>query len=388
MNLYDATCPNCHYAFNIDEAQLSLNNGFVRCARCNTFFSPAEESQPNNFFAQINPEQQGNLSQSKLINDPSDAIRFDDDSGLDEAGNPIVTKSAATSPYALVKPYPKTTRTPSSRQSDDFEILDNFEQLPIYKPSKGLEQGLASSEDKNTANDENVWLESLMTVASEKEAAESTAANVANTKHGADLAFDTDLLDQIGSDTSADADADLVTYQQKIEQRLAQQVSSQKVVTSNFSSMNLIWGLGSCLLILGLVAQYIIFNINTLVTSKQTAARLSNICQTLSLSCELPIADTGLINVDTLKLTTAPKQPDQTDIIFTLTNTTNNHLVYPNLKISLRSGNTIQAQTLLAPSNYLEVGNNYLMPNQIKPIKLRIAYPKSKAQQANIELFY
>ena len=89
-----------------------------------------------------------------------------------------------------------------------------------------------------------------------------------------------------------------------------------------------------------------------------------------------------------LALAHSSKQAGQTDVVFTLTNTTDNHIIYPSVKVSLRNGNTILAQTLLTPSHYLEAGNNYLMPHQIKPIKLRIDFPKTKVQAANIELVY
>lgn len=395
MNVYHISCPNCQQALNINEQQLSIKNGFVRCSHCQTIFSAAEQLQVNHLSTATH-KAQDTLSQSKIS--ATDGMLFDDELGLDEAGNPIITKAAApTSPYAISKPYITSANKKSSAVSDNFDILDKFDILEKFeqlsKPNvtqsnKLSAETIALAHDKNTPMDENVWLESLMAQANANEEAQANGTNNPKLKDYSHSAVNADMLDQIAINTTDDEPSDLTAYQKKIDQRLSQQVSSQRAISSTSSPMNLVWGLASLLLLLSLIAQYIVFNINTLVTSKQTAARLTSLCQSLSSTCRLPIADTGLIAVDTLKLASATKQARQTDVIFTLTNTTSNHIVYPNLKVSLRTGNTIKTQTVLTPVNYVQAGNNYLMPNQIKVIKLRIDYPKAQVQQVNIVPFY
>ena len=226
-----------------------------------------------------------------------------------------------------------------------------------------------------------------MAQADDNEAMDDASATHTKPKRGMNTVFNTDIFDQIAIDTGSEQQADLLAYQKKIDERLSQQVSSQQSLNAKFFNMDIVWGLGSLLLIFVLAAQYIIFNINTLITSKTNAAVLSTICHKIP-ACQLPLADTELIDVQMLKLDHSSKQARQTDVVFTLTNTTDNNIIYPSVKVSLRSGNTILAQTLLTPTDYLEAGNNYLMPHQIKPIKLRIDFPKTKVQAANIELVY
>ena len=397
MNLYNAKCPNCQHAFKINDKQLAVRHVYVRCSHCKTIFSAAEQLEQKKF-ANNNPLSSPNhQTPSALIDDKSNDILFDDESALDEAGNLIVNEPVKpTSPYALSKSSTTSAKAKSTNQLDDFEIIDNFEQLPKARDSKPKKpiiddkdaaEAIELAQDKDTSGDENAWLQSLMAQADDNEAMDDTAGANANAKRGMDGVFNTDIFDQIAVDTGSEQQADLLAYQKKIDERLSQHVSSQQSLNAKFFNMGIVWGLGSLLLIFLLAAQYIIFNINTLITSTTNAALLSTICHKIP-ACQLPLADTELIDVQMLALAHSSKQAGQTDLVFTLTNTTDNHIIYPSVKVSLRNGNTILAQTLLTPSHYLEAGNNYLMPHQIKPIKLRIDFPKTKVQAANIELVY
>jgi len=392
MNLYNAKCPNCQHAFKINDEQLAIKNGYVRCSYCKTIFSAADQLEQQKITNNNPPASPNHQTSSALIDDKSEEILFDDESGIDEAGNLIVDEPVKPiSPYPLSQSHTKSAYAKSNSTIDDLEIIDNFDQLPIAKNSNpkvliGDEDAVEAidlAQDNETLGDEQAWLLSLMAQADDNEAADDTAG----AKRGMDGVFNTDIFDQIPIDTRSEQQADLLAYQQKIDERLSQQVSSQQLANAKIFNMSIIWGLGSLLLVFLLAAQYIIFNIDTLITSKTNAAVLSNICHKIP-ACQLPIADTGLIDVQMLKLAHPSKQAGQTDVVFTLTNTTDNNIIYPSVKVSLRSGNTILAQTLLTPTDYLEAGNNYLMPHQIKPVKLRIDFPKTKVQAANIELIY
>ena len=392
MNLYNAKCPNCQHAFKINDEQLAVKNGYVRCSYCKTIFSAADQLEQQKITNNNPPASPNHQTSSALIDDKSEEILFDDESGIDEAGNLIVDEPVKPiSPYPLSQSHTKSAYAKSNSTIDDLEIIDNFDQLPIAKNSNpkvligdgDAVEAIDLAQDNETLGDEQAWLLSLMAQADDNEAADDTAG----AKRGMDGVFNTDIFDQIAIDTGSEQQADLLAYQQKIDERLSQQVSSQQLANAKIFNMSIVWGLGSLLLVFLLAAQYIIFNIDTLITSKANAAVLSNICHKIP-ACQLPIADTGLIDVQMLALAHSSKQAGKTDLVFTLTNTTDNNIVYPSVKVSLRSGNTILAQTLLTPTDYLEAGNNYLMPHQIKPVKLRIDFPKTKVQAANIELIY
>ena len=392
MNLYNAKCPNCQHAFKINDEQLAIRHGYVRCSHCKTIFSAADQLEQQKITNNNPPASPNPQTPSALIDDKSEEILFDDESGIDEAGNLIVDEPVKPiSPYPLSQSHTKSAYAKSNSTIDDLEIIDNFDQLPIAKNSnpkvligdEDAAEAIDLAQDNETLGDEQAWLLSLMAQADDNEAADDTAG----AKRSMDGVFNTDIFDQIAIDTGSEQQADLLAYQKKIDERLSQQVSSQQSLNAKIFNMGIIWGLGSLLLIFVLAAQYIIFNINTLITSTTNAALLSTICHKIP-ACQLPLADTELIDVQMLALAHSSKQAGQTDLVFTLTNTTDNNIVYPSVKVSLRSGNTILAQTLLTPTDYLEAGNNYLMPHQIKPIKLRIDFPKTKVQAANIELIY
>nr|WP_313425541.1 DUF3426 domain-containing protein [Moraxella sp.] len=397
MNLYNAKCPNCQHAFKINDEQLAIRHGYVRCSHCKTIFSAAEQLEQKKFVNNNPLSSPNNQTPSALIDDKSEGILFDDESGLDEAGNLIVNEPVKpTSPYALSKSSTTSAKAKSTSKLDDFEIIDNFDQLPKAKDSKPKKpiiddndaaEAIELAKDKDASGDENAWLQSLMAQADDNEAMDDASATHTKPKRGMNGVFNTDIFDQIAIDTGSEQQSDLLAYQKKIDARLSQQVSSQQSLNAKTFNMGIVWGLGSLLLIFVLAAQYIIFNINTLITSKANAALLSTICHKIP-ACQLPLADTELIDVQMLALAHSSKQAGQTDVVFTLTNTTDNNIIYPSVKVSLRNGNTILAQTLLTPTDYLEAGNNYLMPHQIKPIKLRIDFPKTKVQAANVELVY
>lgn len=397
MNLYNAKCPNCQHAFKINDEQLAVRHGYVRCSHCKTIFSAAEQLEQKKFANNNSLVSPNNQTSSALVDDKSNDILFDDESGLDEAGNPIVNEPVKpTSPYALSKSSTISAKAKSTSKLDDFEIIDNFDRPPKARDSKPKKsiiddkdaaEAIELAQDKDASGDENAWLQSLMAQADDNEAMDDSSATHTKPKRGMNTVFNTDIFDQIAIDMGSEQQADLLAYQKKIDERLSQQVSSQQSLNAKSFNMGIVWGLGSLVLIFLLAAQYIIFNINTLITSTTNAALLSTICHKIP-ACQLPLADTELIDVQMLKLAHPSKQAGQTDVVFTLTNTTDNNIIYPSVKVSLRSGNTILAQTLLTPSHYLEAGNNYLVPHQIKPIKLRIDFPKTKVQAANIELVY
>ena len=90
MNLYNAKCPNCQHAFKINDEQLAVRHGYVRCSYCKTIFSAAEQLEQQKITNNNPPASPNHQTSSALIDDKSEEILFDDESGLDEAGNLIV----------------------------------------------------------------------------------------------------------------------------------------------------------------------------------------------------------------------------------------------------------------------------------------------------------
>ncbi|MFO1382969.1 MAG: hypothetical protein U1E91_01040 [Moraxella sp.] len=242
------------------------------------------------------PASPNHQTSSALIDDKSEEILFDDESGLDEAGNPIVDEPVIPiSIYPLSQSHTKSAYVKSNSTIDDLEIIDNFEQLPKGKDSKPTKpiiddkdaaEAIELAQDKDASSDENAWLLSLMAQADDNEADDTAGAKRATWMGCLTQIF----LTKSPIDTRSEQQSDLLAYQQKIDERLSQQVSSQQLANAKIFNMRIVWGLGSLLLVFLLAAQYIIFNIDTLITSKANATKSSNICHKIP-ACQLPIAE-------------------------------------------------------------------------------------------------
>jgi predicted Zn finger-like uncharacterized protein len=205
MNLYNAKCPNCQHAFKINDEQLAIKNGYVRCSYCKTIFSAADQLEQQKITNNNPPASPNHQTSSALIDDKSEEILFDDESGIDEAGNLIVDEPVKPiSPYPLSQSHTKSAYAKSNSTIDDLEIIDNFDQLPIAKNSNpkvliGDEDAVEAidlAQDNETLGDEQAWLLSLMAQADDNEAADDTAG----AKRGMDGVFNTDIFDQIPID--------------------------------------------------------------------------------------------------------------------------------------------------------------------------------------------
>lgn len=348
MSLHQTQCPNCHHDFTITDEQLSEKLGFVRCAHCKTVFSALEEQA----------DAEDNTTTTLIADCPTN----------DAISN---TKNKLTSSRKAGK--------------NDFSIMDDFDSVTTTASTPVFSHHAASKEDPN---EDTAWLEQLLQDADVSEQTDATTPTAAASKNPTSQNDFSNVLNQLEVEVDYEHQADQTVYRKKMAQRFDQQASSQHKGATHSVGMSLIWFFGSVLLLLTLGIQYAIFNINSLVSSPSTARQLNQLVQRLSLPYHLPMADPKLIDVQILKLAGSPKANQQSDLTFTLTNTTDNHLVYPSLKISLRSDHTVHAQTILTPNDYVETGNHYLMPHQIKPIKLRVDFPNSQSQQANIEPFY
>lgn len=278
-----------------------------------------------------------------------ETLIFDDNIGLDD------DTTASASPDT-----PATT----SNTTNDFEILDNLA-VSVHDTSPVFAKEIYQAQQ---LQDES-WLDDLLADDQPNSTTPTTPSAVAKTP----LVSPTPPLSTLAS-------SDLPTYMQKVEQRLG--TSSAR---SSTGAMTLAWVLGSVVLALLLLGQYAVFNVNTLMQTPSTATLLTQVCNTVPINCNLAYANTTWADAQVLDITGNAKH---TDVIFRLTNTGNAPLLYPNLVITLRQGNTVKAQAAVPASLYTEPNSQYLLPNQIQPIKLRLDFAKSQVRQANIEPFY
>ncbi|ELA08327.1 Zinc finger/thioredoxin putative [Moraxella macacae 0408225] len=366
MSTQQTQCPNCQHTFGITDEQLNLKSGYARCGNCKVIFSAidnltslAKQAQtkqaitPDTKTTQNPPNQTKPVKRTKKA--PADGdLTFDDNTGLGQEADPDTNNN--------------------QNLLDDLDIIDNFDNLPINK--------IAVATTIKTEDDED-WLAHLLEEEKRREEAiQYMPDNDKLTKVGHENTV-VEMLNELGVDVAYEQSLESNEYHQRLDERFSAQVASQKNIKKPIG-MTLVWAVGSLLLIGLLVVQYTVFNLDNLLKNPDNAKNLQQVCTILK--CTLPTANVSLLAANTLKLEKT-KNNKQTDLIFTLKNGTNQKMIYPNLKISLRNGNDIKAQTIVTPKQYLD-DDGYLMPKQIRTVKLRIDYPKFGVQQANIEPFY
>lgn len=400
-HVHQTQCPHCHHQFKVTDEQLTVKSGFASCEQCKKIFSaidnlvtkrPAPSSATGNpsvshapvvpsltadspSFDSLTLEQPApvttpsvNKTPVKTATETASELLFSDDFGVDHLDSDGKDKPTAN---------PSASSLPTF---DPLEIDENFDQRPVtvapaFSAPQHSEQG-----------DDEAWLAKLL---AEEEPPEAPVSPLAGklTQHQNQKNDITQMLEEFGVDTAVEAPPANDEYLQRMNARFEKQAASHKTVAQS-RGMNLVWLLGSLLLLGSLALQYVVFNVENLVKNPQNASRLQGICQSLPIKCQLPIADTQQIQVDTVSLTTSKADSKKTDLVLMLKNTAPLPNIYPNLKVTLRSGNDTKAQFILPTQQYLPPDSSRLLPGQVKPLKLRIDYPRKAFEQANVELFY
>ena len=380
-------CPACQHTFSLIEQQLELKSGYARCGNCQTIFSaidnlvaPLQTSlTPLSNSALTSPNAQ--IDKSATDEPP---LLFDDHAGLDETGNLVRLVRVAAPDKKQQVAKSRHPRIASAHQAKseltDFEIIENFDTVISAKPGEFFQPPASEKE----ADDE-AWLTQLLEEDNKKydqsQIADTKLTTINRQSHDV-----TAMLEELGIETNYETPPTTNEYQQKLEERLASQVASQKREPTHSLGMTLVWLIGSLLLALSLWVQYTLFNVNDLVKDPQKANQIQRLCAVVG--CHPPLAKPELIDVNTLTLNAAKTNAKQSDLVFALKNTAQQPVLLPNLTFTLRSGNQTHAQFVLTPEQYADKSSTMILAGQIIAVKLRIDYPKNKFEQVNIDVFY
>lgn len=380
-------CPSCGHTFNITEEQLSLKSGYARCGNCEKIFSAIDNiltvggvatpvtmttSVTKSGVMDSSSAPDGTTLTKTASIDPispnhqldESRVLFDDDLGLEDT----MATDNAKSLYS--------SKNSSVDDTADFEIIDNFDTL-----ANSATVGFSQTPTQSVDSDDEAWLTDLLEADNKRPDSVIDNKLTPLNRQNNDV---TSMLEDLGVGVKYEMPPSQDEYQQKLDQRLSAQVASQSRVKTG-SGMTAVWAIGSLLLGLALLVQYMLFNMNELVKDPSKAGHIATLCSIIQ--CKPPLADTNAIDVKTLSINSA-SDPQKSDMILALKNTTQQNVLFPNLKVTLREGNATKAQFVLTPSQYTEANNVTMLSGQIQPLKLRIDYPKSKFEQANVDVFY
>ncbi len=392
---------HCHTIFNIEKTQLDEKTANVCCENCkqmflvnNNLIVSADSYIDSSHNRKINTAAShkkasisatSNLDDDILIHDYMihDDIDIDtsDDKNLEydslDSMNAWLTQATdnnhnATQSASSQKNTPKKSDHYSNVSTDIFE--ENSSSTASDHTSSSAQVALSSAAANsihanidNTADES--WLEKLL---KEQNQGEEVSSN------------DTDLsqlLLDMGVDFKEEND-------QAAHSKRLQAQAKFSPTPSRRSMASLLWTLGCLVLALLLFAQYVMFNLNTLVKNPIHAERLQTLCSIAI--CSLPSADLSAFSVSDTKYQASRINTKSgfSDISTAINNQSSQAQLYPHVKVSVYSVNTLIGEFIAAPEQYLVGKQSQLAANSRKQILFTVPVANNQISKIAINPIY
>ena len=370
-------CPHCQAYSKVQQTQLNTVNATVSCDQCHQSFlvnkhlvvshdvastsptkvkiAPTASNNKQAINKQAvqspkNQQQSQNLSnddgssvtkqQASKSSIPDGLIHDDMDMDIDDSLDGMdawLTKVSHSEPIAAVTDKPKPTISKHTNQNISVPAPSSLPKTSTASspPSKkSISSSEANSIHANVdSTSDHSWLEKLLEEQSKREEMP---------------ADDTDL-----SQILLDMGVPIRTDESSLEERLKKSQSHFASTPTTHSIASILWVLGCLVLALLLAAQYVMFNLDTLIKNPNHAQRLQAICSIAA--CRLPSADLSALTVsNTAHRSSQIKTTGAfSDIGATLNNQSAQAQLYPNVKVSVYGDNDIIGVFVAAPSDYL-----------------------------------
>lgn len=393
-------CPHCHTIFNIKKYQLNQKTANACCEHCqkiflvnNNLIVTADIDSHHN--EQINTAAShkkasisatSNLDDDILIHD--DMIHDDmdidisDDKNLEydslDSMDAWLTQATDNNHNATQSALSqKNTNKKSDHYSD--VSTDIFEENPAsattqnHSPSSAqvaLSSAAANSIHANIDNtvDES-WLEKLLKEQNQGEELSNNDSDLSQ------------LLLDMGVDFKEEND-------QTAHSKKLQAQAKFSPTPSRRSMASLLWTLGCLVLGLLLFAQYVMFNLNTLVKNPVHAERLQTLCSIAI--CSLPSADLSAFSVSDTKYQASRINTKSgfSDISTAINNQSSQAQLYPHIKVSVYGVNALIGEFIAAPEQYLVGKQSQLAAKSRKQILLTIPVANTQITKVAINPIY
>ena len=374
-------CPHCHACSKVQQTQLNKVNATVNCEQCH---------------------------QSFLVNQ-----------------HLIVTADTAPSPHAATDTATSTSNKAAAHNElihddlihddlidddlihdelihDDMDIGESETDLLEYDSLDSMDAWLTQASHRNHTSNQQPSAAQTSPDSSAQAALSSAAANDihANVDDNADNAWLEALLKEESQNTHKTPDnTDLSQILQKMGVPFSDEEKSQnarvKEAQARFSPTparrsvaSLLWTLGCLVLALLLLAQYVIFNIDTLVKDPAHAERLHRICSVAV--CSLPSADLTALSIS--HITHQKSRINTTgafsDVSATLYNQSTKAQLYPSVKVSVYGKDTIIGEFIAAPADYLLSKQKQLAANSQQQLLFTIPVANTQIRDVQITPLY
>lgn len=422
-------CPHCQACFKIQQTQLNKVNATVSCDQCQQSFlvnkhliltadavstSTIQEntttdtntlSDSNGHSAQtadnhnknqhaagaskspLTPSHLKNISSDTLIGDDliHDGLIYDD-MDSDEPEESVLEYDSLDSMDAWL------TQASNMNNSSYTSTADN---QPTSNLSKKTDKNNASS--AKVSSDATTENSSSAQMALSSAAANDIHANVDDT---ADNSWLEKLLkDQNKSEEVRQDDTDLsqllldmgVPIKDEAstsEERVRKAQAKFTPTPQRRSIASLLWTLGCLVLALLLFAQYVIFNLETLMKNPVHAERLQSVCAVAA--CSLPSADLTAFTITNLNHKSSKIKMDgkSSDVSATLNNRSAKAQLYPNVKVSVYGANDMIGEFIATPADYLLSKQSQLAANSSRNILFTIPVANRQIREVTISPLY
>ena len=183
----------------------------------------------------------------------------------------------------------------------------------------------------------------------------------------------------------------ILDYQPSLGQNYNNQVLDRvqpTVASSSTPIATLLWIAGCAVLLLLLMAQYVIFNLNTLVKNPAHANRLQMVCSVVI--CGLPNADLSALNTTQLSIRRSKvnTSSDFSDLQAELVNNSAQAQLLPNLKVSVYSEAGLLGAFIAIPEDYLLSTQSQLAGEKSLSIMFTVPVSAQKINRFTIETLY
>ncbi len=168
----------------------------------------------------------------------------------------------------------------------------------------------------------------------------------------------------------------------------AQQQSLSIAEEGPRSIANLLWVAGCLVLVLSLFAQYVIFNLNTLLKNPYYAERLEVVCAIAA--CRLPSATIEAFIIDDISFDASKIQRGNEfiDLQATLANKSMQTQLLPNLKVSLYNSGSLIGEFIALPEEYSTGRQSQLAAGYTMSFMFTIPLSVTQVSHVDVEPFY
>lgn len=412
-------CPHCHVSFQPRQSQLNKPDTQTVCTHCNQKFlvndhlieesvatpsshansndsALAKDSSSNTPKHKESPK--STVSQSERPQPSTDTL-IHDDMEIDESDHRLIHDDMD------VEPLPK--------DSLDYDSIDDMDAW-LTQSSNDLHAGksLNQQEPRQKTRTENSAVKDLDILSNHSEPSSKFSSAVENDIH-ASISNQTEhswLEDLLKEQKKPNADEDVESSTTIADNNLSQLLTDMgvpirdKYKTTSHSQINsgelskrsknrpslatLFWMKGCIMLALLLFAQYVIFNMNTLIKNPTYAPYLQSICSITA--CTLPNADLSALSITSITHNTSRVNTsgEYSDIKGTLNNQDSQTQLLPNLKVSVYSANALIGEFIAAPEDYLLSTQRQLSGNGTKSFMFTVPITNKQINAITIDPMY